>query len=93
MDNPHVEHREDEMTDTAPVEALSYEQALKQLEEIVTALESGEHPLENAVALFERGQALARHCASLLDQAELKVRQISGEQIIDANLFGLEPPE
>jgi exodeoxyribonuclease VII small subunit len=66
-----------------PVEELAYEQALAELEEIVTALESEERSLDNSMSLFERGQSLARYCAGLLDQAELKVQQISGENLTD----------
>ncbi len=66
-----------------PINQLHYEDALSQLEEIVAILESGEHSLDEAMALFERGQALARHCASLLDQAEIKVKQLSGEELTD----------
>jgi exodeoxyribonuclease VII small subunit len=66
-----------------PVEELSYEQAFAELEDIVSALESDEHALEQALSLFERGQSLARHCAALLDQADLKVQQLSGEELID----------
>lgn len=68
-----------------PVEELSYEQALTQLEGIVTTLESNEHPLDHALKLFERGQTLAHHCANLLDQAELKVKQLSGEEFTPFN--------
>jgi len=71
-----------------PVEQLTYEQAYAELEEIVTELESGEHSLDTALAVFERGQALARYCAGLLDQAELKVQQLSGDNLTDFN-----PPE
>jgi exodeoxyribonuclease VII small subunit len=67
----------------ANLEGLSYEQALSELEHIVTALESEERPLEEALALYERGQSLARYCASLLDNAELKVQQLSGEILED----------
>lgn len=66
-----------------PVEELSYEQAFSELEAIVAALEVDEHALEQALSLFERGQALARRCAALLDQADLKVQQLSGEELID----------
>ena len=66
-----------------PIEQLNYEQALTELEAIVEALEADEHGLDNALALFERGQALARYCAGLLDQAELKVQQILGEDLVD----------
>ncbi len=68
-----------------PVEQLSYEQAFAELEHIVTILESEEQPLNEALAFYERGQALARYCANLLDQAELKVQQISGEDLVSFN--------
>lgn len=64
------------------LENIPYEQALTELEQIVTALESSERSLEEALALFERGQVLARHCSELLDQAELRIEQISGNQIL-----------
>jgi exodeoxyribonuclease VII small subunit len=67
----------------APLESLSYEAALSQLEQIVAQLEMEELPLETALALFERGQALARRCSNLLDTAELRVRQLDGDTLID----------
>ena len=69
------------VTQPAPVEDLTYEQARDELENIVSALETEKHPLEEAMALFERGLALTRRCVELLDQAELKVEQISGDEI------------
>ena len=45
----------------------------------MTSLEAGELPLEEALTLFERGQALAARCGQLLDQAELKVKQLTAE--------------
>jgi exodeoxyribonuclease VII small subunit len=69
---------------TAPdVETLSYEQAFEELENIIAALESNEHSLNFSMALFERGQCLARHCAGLLEAAELKVQQLSGGELYD----------
>ena len=65
------------------VDDLSYEEAFIELETIVEALEEEEHSLEKALSLFERGQALARRCAALLDQAELRVQQITNDQISD----------
>jgi exodeoxyribonuclease VII small subunit len=62
-----------------PVEELTYEQAFTALEEIVARLENEKHPLDQAMALFERGQALARRCATLLEQAELKVQQLTDD--------------
>ena len=64
-----------------PVEALSYEEAMAELETIVDALEEGNQKLEEAMALFERGQALMKRCAELLEKAELKVSQLSGETL------------
>jgi exodeoxyribonuclease VII small subunit len=64
-----------------PVEKLSYEQALKELEEIITRLEDESPALEEAMTLFERGQSLMARCSGLLDQAELKVKQLTGKDI------------
>ena len=71
------------MPDPTPLDQLTYEQAFTELETIVAALESDQHPLEEAVALFERGQALASYCAGLLEQADLKVQQLSAGSLID----------
>ncbi len=60
------------------IENLSYEQAFNELEEIVYGLETNQKTLEEAIGLYERGQALAKYCASLLDRAELRVRQLGG---------------
>jgi exodeoxyribonuclease VII small subunit len=70
-------------SEPTPTVQMAYEEAFAELEEIVTALESDDRPLEEALALYERGQALARHCADLLDRAELRVQQISGDELID----------
>ena len=64
-------------------EELTYEQAYAELEGIVAELESGEHTLEEAIVKYERGQALAKYCANMLDKAELKVQQLVGDQIVD----------
>lgn len=63
------------------VETLSFEDAYQELERIVNSLEDEEHNLENSLLLYERGQVLAKRCAYLLDQAELKVKQISGDDL------------
>ena len=59
-----------------PLEELSYEEALKELEELVKTLESGENELQTTLLYFERGQQLASYCLSLLDDAEAKVEQL-----------------
>jgi exodeoxyribonuclease VII small subunit len=65
------------------VNELTYEEAFNELVALVEALESDEHPLDETMVLFEKGQALSRRCATLLDQAELKVLQLSGEKLIE----------
>jgi exodeoxyribonuclease VII small subunit len=64
------------------VEELTYEDALAELEEIVSMLEGEQNQLEESIKLFERGQALAAHCGSLLEAAELKVKQVAGDEIL-----------
>ena len=65
-----------------PVLELSYEDALAELEEIVAALEEEQNQLDDAIKLFERGQALAARCSVLLEAAELKVKQVAGDDLI-----------
>ncbi len=60
-------------------EQLPFEDALAELEALVEQLEGGEPPLEQSLAQFERGVALARHCQRQLAEAEQKVQQLSGE--------------
>ena len=55
---------------------LSFEEAFSELEATVARLEQGDLSLEDSIALFERGQALAAHCNLQLDTSELKVRQL-----------------
>jgi exodeoxyribonuclease VII small subunit len=68
--------------DLVPVEELTYEQAYAELEKIVVGLEADERSLEETLKKFERGQNLAKHCMNLLEQADLKVQQISGEDLV-----------
>ena len=55
---------------------LSFEQALDQLEKIVNDLERGDVELEKSIQIYERGEALKKHCAKLLQAAEDKVEKI-----------------
>ena len=64
------------------VEELSYEEALAELENIVSTLEGEQGQLEEAIKLFERGQALAARCGVLLEAAELKVKQVAGDAVL-----------
>ncbi|MDT8898305.1 MAG: exodeoxyribonuclease VII small subunit [Thermanaerothrix sp.] len=78
------------MTETwKAVESLTYEEAYAELEQLVQRLEAGQQPLDEAIRLFERGQALIRHCQALLDQAELRVRELDRSLNAEAE----EPPE
>ncbi len=62
--------------DAAPVEGLSFEAALKELEDIVSRLEQGEVDLEDSIALYERGQSLKAHCEKKLKAAESRLEKI-----------------
>jgi exodeoxyribonuclease VII small subunit len=73
------------MSELTPIESLTYEQAFAELEAIVAALETDQRPLDEAIALFERGQALTQQCSRLLEQAELKVRLLSGDSLSDGS--------
>jgi exodeoxyribonuclease VII small subunit len=59
------------------VDELTYEAAFAELQETVALLEGEPESLEEAMALFERGQALVQRCTQLLEKAELKVKQLS----------------
>jgi exodeoxyribonuclease VII small subunit len=71
------------------VKQLSFERAIEELETIVKRLEDGKVPLEESVAIYERGEALKRRCEELLRQAEARVDKIT----TDANgqISGTEP--
>jgi exodeoxyribonuclease VII small subunit len=58
------------------IAALSFEQALAELERIVAQLESGQAPLEESISLYERGAELKKHCESKLEAARLRVEKI-----------------
>jgi exodeoxyribonuclease VII small subunit len=60
----------------APIDQLSFDDALAALQRTVAELEAGGQPLERSLALYERGVALHERCARLLAEAELKVQQL-----------------
>ncbi len=70
----------------APAQDLSYEQALAELESLLSSLEGESKDLEGTMALFERGKALIVRCQELLEKAELKVQQLT----TDGELTDLE---
>jgi len=59
------------------VAKMSFEEAMGELEELVKQLESGNVPLEESIKLYERGDALKKHCEQKLAEAEEKVAQIT----------------
>jgi exodeoxyribonuclease VII small subunit len=69
------------------LEDLTFETALRELEETVARLESGDLTLEESLALFERGQQLSDHCNRLLDTAVLRVEQLTA----DGEIMSLTP--
>jgi exodeoxyribonuclease VII small subunit len=78
------------MSDKAVAE-MSFEEAMAALEKVVTELESGQVPLEQSIALYEKGAALKAHCESKLKDAEEKVAKIT--QGPDGRAAGTEPLE
>ncbi|HLI67690.1 MAG TPA: exodeoxyribonuclease VII small subunit [Caulobacteraceae bacterium] len=77
-------------TEDEDIAALSFEQALGELETIVAGLESGQAPLEQSIAMYERGAKLKAHCEKRLEAARLRVEKIVvGPQ----GAAGVEPAE
>ncbi|MGE3689940.1 MAG: exodeoxyribonuclease VII small subunit [Novosphingobium sp.] len=64
------------MSDPADISALSFEDALRALEDIVRALEGGEVPLDKSIELYERGELLRKHCQARLDAAQARIEKI-----------------
>lgn len=61
----------------------SFEAAVSELESIVQEMESGELPLEDALARYQRGMNLLRHCQTTLSDAERRVKVLEGEVLVD----------
>ncbi len=64
------------MTAAPDISALTFEQALAELETIVSELESGQAPLERSIGIYERGAALKALCEKRLEEARLRVEKI-----------------
>ncbi|WP_151954478.1 exodeoxyribonuclease VII small subunit [Sphingomonas sp. EC-HK361] len=60
----------------SPIDALSFEDALKELEAVVTRLESGDASLDESIHLYERGNALRQRCSERLDAAQARIEAI-----------------
>ena len=60
----------------ADIAAMSFEDALRALEDVVRKLESGEVPLDDSITLYERGEQLRAHCQARLDAAQQRIERI-----------------
>ena len=78
------------MKKQSKTEEMTFEAAFAQLEEIVDKLEVGDLPLDDALALFERGQRLAAFCGTKLDEAELVVHKLSASGMLEPFDVGAE---
>ena len=58
------------------IATMSFEEALRALEDVVRRLEGGEVPLDESIGLYERGEALRRHCQARLDAAQARIDKI-----------------
>jgi exodeoxyribonuclease VII small subunit len=77
------------MADQNDIEALSFEDALRRLEEIVRTLEKGEAPLDQSIELYQEGDRLKRHCEARLKEAQARIEQIALGS--DGQPAGLKP--
>ncbi|MDX5983926.1 exodeoxyribonuclease VII small subunit [Sphingomonas echinoides] len=71
------------------IEELSFEAALKELEGIVARLESGDAPLDQAIALYERGDKLRRRCDDRLNAAQARIEAIRTDS--EGRAIGTQP--
>jgi len=74
-------------------EEMTYEEAFQELKDLVERLESQDLQLEEGLTLFERGQSLAKRCEQLLEEAEIKIKQIMVSDLGEVIETDLELPE
>ncbi|MFT7369803.1 MAG: exodeoxyribonuclease VII small subunit [Alteromonas macleodii] len=74
---------------SADVKTMSFEDALRELEQVVSKLEKGEVPLDDSIALYERGAKLKKRCEAKLKEAEEKVAKLTLDG--DGSPTGTEP--
>jgi exodeoxyribonuclease VII small subunit len=65
------------MSEAAPIDEMTFEQAMAELEQVVERLEKGEVPLEESIGLYERGARLKAHCEAKLKAAEERVERLT----------------
>jgi exodeoxyribonuclease VII small subunit len=74
----------------APIDTLSFEQAMDELDQLVRRMESGELSLDESIAAYRRGAELARFCQGRLAQAEQEIRQLEGDLLKPLNASELK---
>jgi len=74
----------------APVDSLSFEQAMDELDQLVRRMESGELSLDDSIAAYRRGAELARYCQGRLANAEQEIRQLEGDLLKPLDLGELK---
>jgi len=74
-----------------PISEMTFEQAMSELERIVTELERGDVPLEDSISLYEKGAELKKRCETKLKEAEQKVAAITLDE--DGSVTGTKPLE
>ncbi|HSQ94978.1 MAG TPA: exodeoxyribonuclease VII small subunit [Croceibacterium sp.] len=78
------------MDDQGPdLSRMTFEDALKALEEVVRKLETGEVPLDESISLYERGEQLRKHCQARLDAAQARIEKIVAGP--NGKAMGVEP--
>jgi len=77
------------MAEQTDITSLSFEDALRRLEEIVRTLEKGEAPLDQSIELYQEGDRLKRHCEARLKEAQARIEQIALGS--DGKPAGLKP--
>ena len=70
---------------SSPVDSLSFEQAIDELDQLVRKMESGELSLDDSIAAYRRGAELARYCQARLANAEQEIRQLEGDLLKPLN--------
>lgn len=77
------------MASNPEIAGMSFEQALKALEDVVRRLESGEAPLDESISLYEQGDKLRAHCQARLDAAQARIEAIVADR--EGKAAGLRP--
>ncbi len=68
------------MTNKTDKERFEFEQALERLSEVLKELETDDVPLEKAIELYEEGMKLSRQCSKKLEEAELRIEQVTRKE-------------